>query len=534
MKILEVFGFQLFEVQKHFILTEFTVWDIISFSGIADQKPSESLVSPSSFPIETSFVHSSEGHSTTNLINNDRTTSITLNCTPTYTNEKTINAILEKPEQRLGGGPLRRTECSTTLLSSPYKSSTYDRKGKVLAPEQCTNSVNGIDPALVNEKYYSASHPNANGTYQIHQNRQYISIKSQNKSVSFVNVNNNLFNGTNMNGIDEIYSNQSMAFDPTLPPKITFQLAPSASTFNCEKNNLVTDVNEQLSEYLRRKDIATSKNIEPLSGSVEVMPDILCDQLNFNAEQNLGSQISHIEDTSSLSRMYDSSSVSSLLKNPDITIQPDLYNDVNYCHNLNSYPQVDSYNNCHLPISISSYSNGANASTYDGLGNLNSKPFNSNEMNGFHDTIASLDDDLKNISPMEVLDSVKTSEEEVLFNNATPKTLLNKDDFMGIDISGGVNVKTMTTVNHNNALSAFLTNNGQELPGSQDWNEMLTAPTASEEISMNKELYNELETFFRKVEQSSTDMKDISDFSLDNNSYTENSISSQIKTIYHQ
>lgn len=478
--------------------------------------------------MELSFVHSSNGHSATSLVNSDQSTSVIMNCTSAYASEKNIDAILEKPEQRLGGGPLRRTDCNSTMSSSPYKTVTNDRKNNVLAAEKFINDVNGLNPALVDEKHFHlVNNQSGNGSYQVHQNRQYISIKSQNKTMHFVNINNNLFNGMNVNSTDEVYNSQSMAFDPTLPSKITFQLAPTASPFNCQNNNMVMEVNEPLSEFQRHKEQA-SESISQLSGSVNTVPDMLCNQLNFNEEQNLASQISFVENTSG---MYDASSVSSLLKDSNISVQSNLYNGINYSQNLNLYPQVDGYNNYQLPSSISSYNNGANTSVYNDLGNLNSK--SSNEVNGLRETVTSLDD-LKNISPMEILDSVKTAEEEIFFSALPQNTMMNHAEFLDTDSSGGINAKTMTAVNHNSAVSAFVTNNGHEFPGPTDCYEFLPAPAGNEEIPLNKELYNELESFFTKVSNSSSDMKAISEFCSNNSTYSEDSISSQINTIYHQ
>lgn len=502
------------------------------FSGIGDQKLSKTAATPSSFPMEPNFVHSSEGHSTTSSIDTTRPTSITLNCSPMHVSEEHIDAILEEPEQRLGGGPLRRTDCSSSLSSSPYKTMINDKKGKILAPEQCRNSANKLDPAAVIDKFCnSVNSPGINdGASRIHRNRQYISIKSQNGTVHFVNVNNNLFNGANLNGTSEVHNNQSMVFDPTLPQKITFQLAASVAG---QSNSQMTDVNEELSDYLRRKE-PVSRNISQIHQSIETVPSMICDQLNFNEGQSHASQVSYFEDTLSFSQMDDaSSSAPSLLKKSNVSVHPDLYDSINYNHDLNSYPQINSYNDYHSTSNISSYCNDANVSAYNDLENFNSKHFNSSGMNGFHETVAPLEE-LKTVSPMEIFNSTKVSLGKTATYFTPQNTVPNKAIFMDVNNFGPENDKTLTAVNQNSILSTLLANNGQKFSDSIDWNEILSSdPTGSEELPLNKELYNELESFFDST-QTSTVLEDISEFPLDISSYTQSSISPETKTIYQQ
>lgn len=442
-----------------------------------------------------------------------------------------MDVILEEPEQRLGGGPLRRTDCTSTLSCSPYKTMTNDRKGKILAPEQCRNSVSKLDPAVVNVKNCNSVNSSniCDGANRVHGNRQYISIKSQNGTVHFVNVNNNLFNGASVNGTHEIHNNQSMVFDPTLPQKITFQVAASVPGQN---NIQMADVNEELSDYLRFKE-PLSRNNSKVPRAIETVPSMICGELNFNEGQSHASQVSHIAQTFSLSQMDDAFTAPSLLNNSSVSVHSDLYNGVDYNHDPNLYPQIDSYNNYPLTSNISSYNNGANVSAYNDLENFNSKHFNSIGMNEFHEAVAPLEE-LKTTTPMEIFNSTKVSIEETTKCVTPQNTVQNKAIFMGVNISGPENDKTLTTVNQNSILSALLTNNGQTFSDSIDWNEFLSPdPTGSEELPLNKELYNELESFFCSSPTSGF-IKDISEFPFDISSYSQNGISSETKTIYQQ
>lgn len=482
--------------------------------------------------MEPNFVHSSEGHSTNSSMDTIRPTSITLNCTPMYINEVQIDALLEEPEQRLGGGPLRRTDCSSSLSSSPYKTMTNDKKGKILVPEQCRNSANKLNTAVVIDKFCNSVNSSGinDGANGIHRNKQYISIKSQNGTVHFMNVNNNLINGANVDGTSEVHNNQSMVFDPTLPQKITFQLAASVAG---QSNSQMTNVNGELSDYLRHKEPVSGK-ISQISGSIETVPSMMYDQMNLNEEQSHTNQVSHFHDTLSFSHMDDaSSSVLSLPKNSNVSVHSDLFNGIDYNHNQNLYPQIDCYNNYHSSSNISSYSNDANVSVYNDLENFNPKHFNSSGMEGFHETLASLEE-FKTVSPMEIFDSTKVSIDNTAICFTPQNTVPNKTIFMDFNNSGAENDKTLTTVNQNSILSSLLANNGQKFSDSIDWNEILSSdPTSSEESPLNKELYNELESFFHSA-PTSTVLEDISKFPLDIRSYTQSSISPEIRTIYQQ
>lgn len=255
--------------------------------------------------------------------------------------------------------------------------------------------------------------------------------------------------------------------------------------------------------------------------------------MNFNEEQSHTSQVSHFHDTLSFSQMDDaSSSVLSLSKNSNVSVHPDLYNS-DYNHNQNLYPQIDCYNNYHSTSNISSYSNDANVSAYNDLENFNPKHFNSSGMEGFHETLASLEE-FKTVSPMEILDSTKVSIDNTAICFTPQNTVPNKAIFMDFNNSGPEIDKTLTNVNQNSILSSLLANNGQKFSDSIDWNEVLSSdPTSSEESPLNKELYNELESFFHST-PTSTVLEDISKFPLDIRSYTQSSISPEIRTIYQQ
>lgn len=520
-----------------------------NYPDVNDQKPGEKFMSASNSLIAPNSIHSPEGHSTNS--NNSPPNTGTLDYYQYY-DKKQMDIILERPEQREGGGPLRRNDCAT-FTSNPYESMSNIRKKNFIS-EPLGSCVNKLNHDVVIDNFPHLDNiANSNGPCGIQQqNGQYDSV-TQNKTMHSVNVYNCLQNSLDLQGSKRTLNDPDMNLifhaadlQNSTSYNLTASTVNSMVAYTDQSNDFSIIANEKQNKYMkyseqdfREKHFATQNN-QQQPEPVTQPTNMLYEQVTFNNQTILERKLSQKKNMSSHSQVHEISPLLSLLEKShnQLSLVSDISNEVDYCHNMNSYHN-GSYNNNYLPNSAGNY-NGANTTVCNGIDNLNSKMLNLNSGESLHDSVLPVKD-LDTLSAIDTFGSTITSLEMTTLSQIPQKTVGKKADLREINFPETGNVKAPLTTYKNGNSNGYSSLAEHDLTALMDWVQVFPDAAESADLSINDELYQKLDSFFQSFPESNVSqvsgVTKATEFTFHSGSsssnYPQTSISSEAKTICH-